>query len=48
MEHQKPKGGTLLHRPVCIVMLKVNYIITQAGLYSDAQGELHYYTGRSA
>ena len=28
-------------------MLKVNYIITQAGLYSDAQGELHYYTGRS-
>ena len=28
-------------------MLKVNYIITQAGLYSDAQGELHYYIGRS-
>ena len=28
-------------------MFKVNYIITQAGLYSDVQGELHYYTGRS-
>ena len=28
-------------------MLKVNYIITQAGLCSDAQGELHYYTGWS-
>ena len=28
-------------------MLKVNYIITQAGLYSDVQGELHYCIDRS-
>ena len=25
-------------------MFKVNYIITQAGLYSDAQGELYIIT----